>query len=504
MHPIIIVEDKKITREGLVKMVDWNSIGGQAVAGFDCGNAAIDYLSAHKVDLIVTDIAMENGSGLDLLRYVSEKAPETKVIILSAYEKFSYAQEALSMGASAYLLKPVDTKKLLTEARRAFDSFENTDQIKSQQSLLKWGMAGDALSRCLTEPESEDAAASASDSLQKLGSDFETVRSRILYFQVYRNSALSCQRLRDQANIHHLPVIVFPVGNCYCAILSGTYPASDSSLHELMGEWNLHPPYRMAVSAPSPDGYASWKDCFKQARRIFAASFWQNTPPGIYSDSDLTVPSSTSQAIHLDYAKLKKDLFSNNLEDAGQHIEETLNTCTEGNCTIQSVTGNFEETMQWLADSGSCSFDASSFHNQIKECSSRDALLNLTAAELKSLFEEAAEHRSKTIRPIVQLVLEYAIKHIDEPDLNLKFISEKLGVSYVYLSKAFKEDIHEGFSKYISSYRIELAKDYLKDPHIHAYEVCEKVGLELKNFHGLFKKYTGMTPKTWQAQNIHH
>jgi len=77
-------------------------------------------------------------------------------------------------------------------------------------------------------------------------------------------------------------------------------------------------------------------------------------------------------------------------------------------------------------------------------------------------------------------------------------ISKELGVSYVYLSRAFKEDLGVNYTEYINSYRIEKAKEHLKAKDMKINEVCKLIGLEPKNFHFLFKKYEHMTPYEYQ------
>ena len=207
----------------------------------------------------------------------------------------------------------------------------------------------------------------------------------------------------------------------------------------------------------------------------------------------------------MDYAELKKHLWADNIEAALQHLDDTLEFCRVQNCEIQTTESNFEGTLNRLYAAGGVSVsDPVQIRRELSACDSRASLRQVMRTRLETCFKLASEQKAQVVRPIVKLALEYSIKHINQPELNLKAIAHKLGVSYVYLSKAFKEDFQKGYSEYIALYRIELAKDYLLEPHAHVYEVCAKVGLEPKNFHGLFKKYTGMTPKTYQARNVHY
>lgn len=501
MFDVIVVEDKKITREGMMRLIDWASIGGYAAASFSGANAAMEYIAHHHVDLVVTDIEMPDGTGLDLLEYIHENRPEVKTIIISAYEKFSYAHQALALGASAYLLKPVDSKELLQNARRAFDEIESRSHTKTQESYVQWSSMANEIAHHLLDGNPE----SLQEELAAFDDCFTPINASFLYFRSFGSQPITCQRLREISNEVGQPVFLFPVGQDLCCVLSGILTASDVVLNILFNQWELHLPYYVGVSSPAEGGLSDWRKAFSEARAAFSSAFWTDATPGVYHFSELDVPQTVSLPPHLDYAELKKQLWADSLDSALLHLDQTLDNCRTVNCDIQSAENSFEDTLIRLYDAATLPLPSSTqFRREIAACSSRTELRDVLAARLKHCFQLSSDKKSREVRPIVKLALEYSIKHIDQPELNLKSIAQKLGVSYVYLSKAFKDDFQRGFSEYIASYRIELAKDYLMEPHVHVYEVCAKVGLETKNFHGLFKKYTGMTPKTWQARNIHY
>lgn len=276
-------------------------------------------------------------------------------------------------------------------------------------------------------------------------------------------------------------------------------------LNILLGQWKLQPPYRFGISLPAEGGIARWGNAIQQARAAFSHSFWRNAPSEIqYFSREDRAPAHAAAAF-LDYAELKKHLWSDNLGAALEHLNAVMDYCQENDCDVETTAGNFAGTLYRLYDAGGIpEQDPVRLQQVLTACATGQALQRKVAEELRICFQRSSQQRSQTVRPIVKLALEYSIKRISNPELNLKAVSQKIGVSYVYLSKAFKEDVQKGYSEYISQYRIELAKDYLLEPHAHVYEVCAKVGLEPKNFHGLFKKYTGMTPKTWQARNAQY
>ena len=108
MYSLIIVDDETDTHE-LLKYYIEDVIGQFVVSGcFKNGREAIEFLEKNKVDIVITDIKMPEVSGIELAQYIYESTPETKVIILSAYNEFDYAKQAIAFNVSNYLLKAVD------------------------------------------------------------------------------------------------------------------------------------------------------------------------------------------------------------------------------------------------------------------------------------------------------------------------------------------------------------------------------------------------------------
>ena len=105
MYQVLIIDDDKLERKGLISSVSWESCG-MAIAG-DVANAvlALDFLKAHPVDLCVVDISMPILSGLDFIRESRGLYPRLQYVVLSFHEDFEYVQSALRLGALDYISK---------------------------------------------------------------------------------------------------------------------------------------------------------------------------------------------------------------------------------------------------------------------------------------------------------------------------------------------------------------------------------------------------------------
>lgn len=112
MLKLFIAEDEEIIRRGLVCTIDWPRLGVKVVGEAADGLAALEAIRETKPDVVLTDIRMPRMDGITLAKKLREENSEAKVIFLTSYAEFDYAQEAVRLQAADYLLKPVDEKQL--------------------------------------------------------------------------------------------------------------------------------------------------------------------------------------------------------------------------------------------------------------------------------------------------------------------------------------------------------------------------------------------------------
>jgi len=109
---LLIADDEVQIREGLSESIDWASLGITRVLTAENGLDALELCRAEKPEILITDVRMPGMDGLDLSRRASQLYAPLRVIVLSGYSEFRYAQEALKLGAADYLLKPIDIGEL--------------------------------------------------------------------------------------------------------------------------------------------------------------------------------------------------------------------------------------------------------------------------------------------------------------------------------------------------------------------------------------------------------
>lgn len=137
MKKVLLVDDSQLSIDGLVQNIDFQQLGLDIAAVCLDSESALDHLNREEVDIVISDIRMPNLTGLDLARYVIPRHKQTKIILISAFDDFEYAQEALRIGVFDYIQKPIDYAYLQRSIQKALDSVEVERALYRQLQDIK-------------------------------------------------------------------------------------------------------------------------------------------------------------------------------------------------------------------------------------------------------------------------------------------------------------------------------------------------------------------------------
>lgn len=131
MYRLLIVEDEDIIRQGINKIIQDMSLPLTAILEARSGSEALALARSGRIDMVISDIRMERGDGLTLIRQLREEGLCRHFIIISGYGEFAYAQQAISLGVSEYLLKPVKKRNLADALSKLLGLLEQEqEQVK--------------------------------------------------------------------------------------------------------------------------------------------------------------------------------------------------------------------------------------------------------------------------------------------------------------------------------------------------------------------------------------
>lgn len=130
MYKVIMADDNALSIEGLEANLNFAALGAELVGSFLSGMDVVAYLRQHPdVDLLISDIRMPHMTGLELSREALAIAPQIKIVLISAYDDFEYAQEALRIGVTDYVQKPIQYDLLTAAMDKALRRLEEERTI---------------------------------------------------------------------------------------------------------------------------------------------------------------------------------------------------------------------------------------------------------------------------------------------------------------------------------------------------------------------------------------
>ena len=135
MYKIMIIDDNHISVDGICHNIDWSDLNAEVACKAYDGQQALDYLQNNMVDLIISDIEMPQLDGLSLAQNALKINSSIKIILISAFDKFEYAKQAIRLGAFDYIEKPLDysyLKKIIRNALSMLNKEQRNLEILKQ------------------------------------------------------------------------------------------------------------------------------------------------------------------------------------------------------------------------------------------------------------------------------------------------------------------------------------------------------------------------------------
>lgn len=530
---MLIADDERIIREGILHIVDWSEYGIEIVGAARDGEEARAMYEAHRPEIVMTDIRMPKLDGLELTQHIRCLDDDAKVIILSGYDEFAYAQQAVRYGAADYLLKPVMPDALVAKVLETKEQVRRLMQEREERQRLH-NRLNEGLpllqERCLQEL----AAGAITDQL--------LIEEKIRFLQLQLSPALPCCAIvidLDERGAHG------PVGNA-----DATLYLAKAVLEErcgLMGEVFVLSSRQLAwiaQFADLQDGVDSpvlLKQLCGELQPQLAARFnadfsfgigtgsqdWEGLPASFQSAlsavkhktimglgniilaDELVQPNggvpAYSEHSELDLMNGIRNGDSRVIEAAVKQILSPAGQRNELEYAVLLGMKLFYHVSRELAGLalGKQAWPLSEYElwQQLK----RLPTLPDVVKQLTSLLQEIAAHRwngdSGDVgqqRWIGQIIT-YLQEHYSEP-LSLKRLSEMVFLSPNYICTLFKEETGQTISDYLTSLRIDHAKRLLAENGIKVYEVAHAVGYtDSRYFNKVFKKFTGVNLSEYRS-----
>lgn len=513
MKRVLIADDEMPIVNGLSLLFKRYFQGGYTVVGTArSGREAIEKSKALSPEIILMDVQMPGITGLDAIRELSREGGAKAFILVTAYERFDIAREALSMGVCDYLLKPVSRERLgiaLTAASSYLDRVQllNERELEfrdRQQRLVPFvktaffvsarqkagyqsGGSGDDLSlfKEMLQLSGETGIMGISSFSPSDGA-VDAAYERFCSVIQYKTVALAGPLEDRRYCAWFLPLKNEAVPSqelaAFLAVLQSAFSAQLAT-----GE--------MKLSYGQPEKLETLGRSWDTALRLFAK--------GPTSDKW----SEENAACALD-AQFYDEIIEGRFAMAGQALERMLLSLESAEPMKRDILFRIIAALSFaaskLAGGGVLS------EKVYREFMDFSDIERLWAEGASQLFASNVRSRFQTLQqraaaagahsPFVVRALQYIENHYQEP-ITLESVAEAIGVSSGHLTRLMSDELKRGFARTLIEYRMQKAKELLKRPNVSIREVSRLCGYPDANYFArLFRRLTGHTPREYAAR----
>lgn len=513
MVRVVLVDDEERIRLGLAKLI--------AQADGDCEVAGI-YASAAELladlervdaDLVISDVKMPGMNGLELLERLQQLRPHWKLAILSGFDEFQYARQALRIGVEDYLLKPVDTedladllRKVKAELRSEFA--RDTDRLREYARLLLFG-------------ESDAAAVPLGDTAIRELARMRLFAGHYAVLAVHGYPEAPPAPIESAAVQWRRDFLALPRGPYLAAVVVAIQDGDDAGIVSELGQSMLRRlPHSLCghIGASEVFRGPDWlRDAYRQSAAAVQHAWYEPAPTGFADYARLPKSAGDSSAAS-SHALLTRE-FRESLaaRDAGrlrsalrQALERFMDGrpgwselkigCDTAMAMIRSELAAGEQAADGVDDRANAGPAAADLDPIRFANGAAYAKAYLAAAEA-AIGQLQTDRRESWA---IEEVKHYIQSHYRE-ELELSRLAERVYLTPSYLSKLFKTETGGTITDYLISVRIERAKTLLRDDRARkTYEVGEQVGYaDPAYFNKVFKKFAGCTPKEFRERVRH-
>lgn len=533
---LLIAEDELWLRKRLVSTIDWSSYGISEVYEAEDGGEALEIALKEKPDIVITDIRMPELSGIDLMKKLNENSIFSKMIVVSGYDDFEYAQGALRMGAINYLLKPVDEEELLDSVKRCVEELKkekNKETVFDKQSAA-YEMLMEHIYEDLIFETSEKRTEELLQKLSRkeIGFPFQSaavvnmqVREHTFFvndkvksdmWSVYQwlrrnlqEDCYECQYLYMRGSQIVLLLFVDDleakfmerVENWVQLILEALQKKLNISLFMAAGDVTddfsgIHRSYEMAQK--------KIKEKRAEEKRILALRN-QETEQELNTRFDDVYG-------EYDFKLLIKEIRNGDSEKAQTELQAILQSSSRrlqsaDMMKLQLFYMNFINRI-----AGACLPECEAYADELAmQCMTVMRELIYIGSDtivtemwdclrkfVEKLVEVYQENNGKRKHWMIDQVLQYVEENYNTA-LSTRDIAGRFFMNTSYFSKLFHEQMGCTFSNYLINVRVEKAKMMLTQTNMKLYDIAEAVGYtNVQYFSTIFKEKEGLTPSAFR------
>lgn len=519
MYKIFIVEDEPLIRDNLRKMIlrIEQNLSIQFCGEANDGEMALSMMQDLKPDILLTDIRMPFMSGLDLSKHAKQLMPWLKIIIISGFDDFDYARQAIAIGVNRYLLKPVVEKELQDDLKKIIKNIEEQKQeeksVGTERKLLKEISKEQVLNLLFHGKMTVEFAINQQ---KNLNYSFISQKFRVILCKIF------CSDLVDTYKI--LTNRLFDLFESDSAILSSFIPSeyiklliSDKDEQNLIEKtYQVANVLQHEISANSKNSaqisigstatrISEIQNSYNACRHLFEL---KKTETILSYDEEQINTAANQHPTIMNESLFEDKLLSLGEKDIPVLLGEIANLQNENeaeNSLVRYHTLNELITFLKKSTYGKTYVEQQNYENL-------DYLF--TISQDQSLFEEVLEKslaeilnsqsfnkKGSHLSQPLSKAIEYMKENYKNPDISLNSVAKHVSLSPTHFSTIFSQNIGVTFIDYLTELRMKEAKKILFTTKEKLAVITYQVGYNDPNYFSyLFKKRNGLSPTEFRHQ----
>lgn len=542
MLKIFLAEDEVVVRETIKRMIPWEELGFELVGEAADGEMALPLLIRQQPDLLITDIKMPFMDGLTLARLAKKEIPGLKVVILSGYDDFNYAKQAIGIGVEDYLLKPITKNALIERLSEIRSRYEHEKTQKEYYEKFQREMQ--AYEKNSSRDFFEALVGGSMDMMEvykraeKLGLDIVAEAYNVLIFTMNCDEDFSGQRdeyssweaesleLLENFFAGHSSAMLFRSNIfSYGVLLKGQREAIEENtracvdeIRKILSRQDGRREWFLAVGQ-SVERLSQIQKSYHTASRAFSQRYLYDENI-LYYDEMETMEHPGGQAETEDNAYLQKvdvnalnpailqKFLSNGLQEETENFvkdyfyaigQEPMESLVFRNYVILNVWFSVISFIKGLG----CDT------NEMESADTEEVLaesgknMESAIAYAKKMISQAIEIRDQNSgnknRSILKTAVDFIDSHYMDEEISLNTVANVANVSSNHFSALFSQNMGQTFIEYLTTLRMNKAKELLRCTGMRSSEIAGEIGYkDAHYFSYLFKKTQGMTPSDYR------
>lgn len=535
---VFLVEDEMVIRRGIKNSIDWEKEGQIFCGEASDGELAYPMIIKEKPDILITDIRMPFMDGLELCKLVKKELPNIKILILSGYDEFDYAKEAIRLGVTEYLLKPISSGKLLEALNGVSESIrrekEDKDLVRKYMEEMRENTEHEKQKFFEQMIAGNLSMADALETGEKYEMNLSAGMYNLLLFrftlgeenrksgELLGEAEYAIEKLTERLEY----VFEFQRGVEGWAFLlmadneeqmSERVKELSKDLEEIMKNYSTIA-YFGGIGQPVAR-LRELEESFREAERALAARFTMELNR-IISVEDIRMAQNVDTLDDIEitsFGEIEKtrtmlEKFLNNgaEDEIDEFVDVYINELPEENLKsvlmrqyiimdAYIVMMSFCEKFEGIE--GEMQAQSEELKNSMKTIQTLEEIKNYIRMLLKKIIGVRDTISGRRYSDIIEIAKDQIRKTYMSDEISLNTIAAEVGMSPSYFSSIFSKEMGKTFVEYLTEIRMDRAKELLMCSSMKTSEIGYEVGYKDPHYFSyIFKKTQNCTPKEFRAR----